>query len=336
MKKLIAEFSAKLPSFVLLSGPQNRTYSGFGEIDGFNVTVELVPYENSMTLKSSSEQYPKFGAIDAKIIVSKDEDIYPPDTLVRDDKEDNSARYDYFLERTGKYQNIALKAINRVIGYFRYKLHNPLLRKIEFFSQESMHNPKWMDENGTVIKNVLRTTVFQPIPGISDIGLNTGSLAFNNLSELENALQNEFVPELHEEILADAQDAIYQDNSRRAVLEMAIAVEVVIRTTYFGHETISGATIDYLEDKGRVNLKVIELIDSVAKQVFSSSFREFDRDAFNNIDFLFRCRNKAAHRGELIYRDDQGKSHKVDRSILITWWKSIFRLFEWLGSIQMK
>jgi hypothetical protein len=193
-----------------------------------------------------------------------------------------------------------------------------------------------MDENGTVIENVLRTTILPLIPGISTIGFNAGSLVFDNLSALEFALQNEFVPELYEEILADAQDAIYQDNSRRAVLEMAIAVEVVIKTKYFGHETVSGATIDYLEDKGRVNLKVIELIDTVAKQVFNSSFKEFDKDAFNNIDFLFRCRNKAAHRGELIYRDDQGKSHRVDKSILIIWWKSIFRLFEWLDSVQMK
>lgn len=51
---------------------------------------------------------------------------------------------------------------------------------------------------------------------------------------------------------------------------------------------------------------------------------------YNNIVFLFRCRNKVAHRGELIYKDDSGILHPVDNDKLAEWWKSVTVLREWL------
>lgn len=337
MKKLIAEFLIKLPGFVLLSDSQYKAYSCNVEIDGFNVKVELVPFEEGARLWTSIERRTITSSIDVKIIVSENKSMSPAKFNSLGEQNDSSPKIEKVLNRTSEYQAVALKAVNRAIVFFRYKLHTPLLSNIEHFNQD-LHNPKWTDEDGTVVENPFPATGFPlPIPGISDYpGLGIKFLTQGNLPELEAILQNSYIPELHEEILADAQDAIYQRNFRRAVLEMAIAVEVVVKSIYFGADTSSSVAIDYLEDKGRVNLKIIELIDAVAKQVFGGSFKEVDREAFSNIDFLFRCRNKAAHKGKLFYRDDQGKVHEVDEIVLTTWWKSVFKLFEWLKSVQVK
>ncbi len=89
---------------------------------------------------------------------------------------------------------------------------------------------------------------------------------------------------------------------------------------------------EYLEDKGRINITVLKLIDAVAKQVFGESFKDFNKDAYKNIDYLFRCRNKVAHRAEVVYRDDRNVLHKIDLSTLNQWWESIGKMFDWLNA----
>jgi hypothetical protein len=93
---------------------------------------------------------------------------------------------------------------------------------------------------------------------------------------------------------------------------------------------VATAAFDYLEDRGRINIRVIELLDGVAKHTFGESFKEAKLDAFHAIDFLFRCRNKVAHKGELSFRDDSGTKHRVDRKMLERWWASIDELMRWI------
>ena len=73
----------------------------------------------------------------------------------------------------------------------------------------------------------------------------------------------------------------------------------------------------------------MDLIHVVAKRAFGRSFKEEQASHYKNIDFLFRCRNKVAHRGELIYRDDSGV-HTVDKEMLAVWWESALTLLKWL------
>ena len=68
----------------------------------------------------------------------------------------------------------------------------------------------------------------------------------------------------------------------------------------------------------------------MAKQAFGKSFKEDEKYHYDNIDSLFRCRNKVAHRGELIYKDDYGILHSVDKDLLTVWWDSVAVLLVWL------
>ena len=75
-------------------------------------------------------------------------------------------------------------------------------------------------------------------------------------------------------------------------------------------------------------------LDAVAKHTLGESFKEANPTAFENIDLLFRCRNKVAHKGELTYRLDSGIQHSVNRETLETWWASTEELMVWIRNAK--
>ena len=81
--------------------------------------------------------------------------------------------------------------------------------------------------------------------------------------------------------------------------------------------------------QGRM-MRVVDLLHRVARDAFGRSFRVDDPASYGDIDHLFRCRNKVAHRGELLYRDDEGNRVGVDAAMVERWWNSTLRLHGWL------
>jgi hypothetical protein len=113
---------------------------------------------------------------------------------------------------------------------------------------------------------------------------------------------------------------------------LAIACEIVVKRCFFAEDSPAGAAFDYLEDKAKVNVRVLELIDAVAQVAFGKSFKIECSQDYRNIDYLFRCRNKIAHRGELSLRDDSGGKLLPDKKLIETWFKSVLALKAWLES----
>jgi hypothetical protein len=111
---------------------------------------------------------------------------------------------------------------------------------------------------------------------------------------------------------------------------MAIACELFVKSYFFGNSNLSSTTFDFYEDKGRINFRVIDLIGNVAKRAFGVSFKEENFNDFCNIDYLFRARNKIAHRGKILYRDDSGNLIEVSEGLVEKWWNSTQMLISWL------
>ena len=250
----------------------------------------------------------------------------PPAPEMIDGRMSYEERRVYFEERKPAYQQTAWEVLDRAVLFFKYKLHNPNLSIDNQYSQD-FQNPVWLDDSGSAINNLAIYGVGTPLPLPSRFGVKP--MSCNDDCDLEKALKNSFSPNMTEQLLSDAQSAVFQDNLRRAVLEAAIACEVAVKQAFFAKATPAGAAFEFLEDKGKVHITIKDLIDPVAKQAFGRSFKEDARDHYENIDFLFRCRNKVAHRGELKYRDDSGE-HLVDNDILASWWESVVTLLEWL------
>ena len=172
--------------------------------------------------------------------------------------------------------------------------------------------------------------VLSPIPGLGQYKLGAKKLLPEDYPDLQAALGTFDKPELYEELLSDAQTAFFQQNLRRSVLEISIACELFVKSFFFGNSNLSSTTYDYFKDKGRINIRVLDLIDNVAKRAFGVSFKDGNLDGFCNIDHLYRARNKIAHRGEIVYRDDAGNSIVVNKELTEEWWNSTKKLIAWL------
>jgi hypothetical protein len=246
-------------------------------------------------------------------------------------KRDLTVQSKYFATRLPGYQHMGAAVVNNALLFLKYDLRQPFLDPLSDRDQR-LQNPAWMDEGGRLAEgggpNVL---VVQRIAGFGRDEFGTRPLEDTHDEEFEEALATAREPLLHEEILSDAQAAAFDGNLRRAVLELALACEVVVKQAFFGSSRAE-QVFEHLEDRRQVNVRVIDLLDGVAASVLGQSLKIADPPAYTDLDHLFRARNKGAHRGEPIYKDDSGIRHEVTVDVLRQWWNSVGRLLSWLGN----
>lgn len=208
--------------------------------------------------------------------------------------------------------------------FLRFHLRQPLADALTQIDQH-LANPTWKDDAGKIDPGHW-TFVSRGAPGSrNEFGVVKLERKHDGL--LRFALANPTQPSLHHEILSDAQAAAFDGNVRRAVLELAIACEVFAKHKFFDGD-ISADLFEVLEDKGKIAVRTLDLID-IGTSMTGKSFRLSERGAYIDIDHLFRARNKVAHRGTVVFRDDRGALHTVDLALLRHWWRSVEKLFSW-------
>ena len=331
MHRLIAIFEIRLPFYFLIKRAEEDKLRYKIRIDDFDVELFLKRLGGAKQIKGDEEHWSS-SISDIQVKVAKEEHIEPPPIrMLENGGRDLSASVPYFAERFPKYREVALVAVNRLIRFFKFRLHNPLLYELGPHESD-FQNPKWTNEADQKIDPGIMHFIARAAPGLGSSEFGVRHLTSAVDLDLQKALEIDAKPDLTEELLSDAHTAIFQKNFRRAVLEMAMSCEIAIKQTFFSKPTPAGIAFEYLEDRGRINITVLELIDAVAKQVFGESFKDLNKAAYESIDYLFRCRNKVAHRAEVVYRDDRNVLHKIDLPTLNQWWESIGMMFEWLNA----
>lgn len=332
MKLLTAKFNVNLPFNLLLNRDENDKLNYQIQIKDFDVKILLIA-NFSLRCKRNNELYYTFTVSRIELTISKPESIAPPSVVINGKTKDYRLRFQYFQERLPKYREIALEVLNCLICFFKYTLKNPLLEKLSIHETD-LQNPKWVDEHDQVLHDKLLNFALTGIPGFSTTSFGVKKFTSSEDTDLLLALKDPIKLELYEELLSDAQTAIFQNNFRRGILELAIACEVFIKQTFFSESSAARAVYEYLEDKRRISTSVIELLHGASKEAFGESFKEIYCDEYDDINNLFRCRNKIAHRGLAIFKDKNGKLQTVDEKILENWWNSVEILFDWLSKYK--
>ena len=328
---LSAKFSLKVSSLCLLAWPDGQTPDVVATLGDFHVAAKLLSADGWRS-KSNDDVYWTTGLSELEIEVSRNESEAPHDVIVTpDEKVDLTIQGDYLESRLPEYQAAALEIANRILRFFQYSLFTPLVRQIPTWDQ-SLQNPIWFDANRQQLRGGTRTFMVQPVPVLKG-ELGTRKLTPAELPELELFLSAPTEPSLAVTLLSDAQSAWFEGSLRRSVLELAICTEVLVKRRFFAESSPAGAAFDYLEDKAKVSVRVLELLDSVAEEAFAFSYKKQEPVYYQQIDHLFRCRNKIAHRGELAFRDDSGKTVGVDAPLVKTWWLAVENLRQWLQSL---
>jgi len=329
MTTLSARFTIDIPSPCLLAWPEDQTPEIVATLDKFSVVAKLLS-EKGRRSKQRDDVYWTTSLSQLEIEISRRENEALPDVIVKPDgMRDMTGLDEYLRLRLPEYQKAALEIANRILHFFQYSLYTPLVRPIAEWNQ-SLHNPTWFDKSGRELCGGTRTIVGQPIPGRRG-ELGARKLTPVELPELQSFIAAPTEPPLAVTLLSDAQTAWFEGSLRRSVLELAICTEVLVKRRFFSKTSPAGAAFDYLEDKAKVSVKVLELLDAVAEEAFGFSYKKQEPAHYREIDHLFRCRNKIAHRGELSFRDDTGKATNVDAPIVETWWHAVENLRQWLN-----
>lgn len=320
--RITAHYDVHLTAFLMLCVDEasSNNISFKSKVDDYDLEIILF-LDKAVGYKSKNDTYHTYGSNHISVRVTRDE------------LGDLASIKSNLFEIYPSFEKIAERGINRLIRFFKFKLNNPLLREVSCHDDPWSNNPKWYDVEGNEIDLGLGTSDcsrhlaygFYPRFGMK-------ALHDINDPDFYNALQKSIQPKLYEEFLADARTEIIEENYTRAVLEMAIACELFVKNAFFSDSPISGALFDYLALQRKIEVSIHELINKPAKEVFGYSFKDDYPNDFNNIGYLFQARNRVAHSGQCIYKDNKGKEKEVDEFVLEEWWQSLATLIDWLKS----
>ncbi len=330
MEKLIATFNISPTNPFIVECKDGEQFSyGFIEED-FDIKINLLFMNGS----------PKSGFVDSElykqlvdvveIIVTKEVEEIPEIPINENGCRDLTQVSGFYNNIKGDYSNIAQKYYKRFIRYIKYKLKQPF-HNYEYLSKDEFYNPSWSDESGNIFGTISPIVHVTRIAGMDGRILGSHTLRLEHSDEIEQELVEDINVELYQEILSDAQSAVFNDDTRRAIFEMAIVCELSAKRKYFSEGGASGLAFDYFEDKGKIKITTLELITKVANEVFDTSFKEVFPQDYENIDYLFRCRNKVAHRGNICFKDINGTLVVPDSNLVKNWFESVEVLLEWLS-----
>jgi hypothetical protein len=328
MPTLRAKFVLPVSAPCLLEWPDNALPETSVASGVFTVAVRLL--SSGYGVKYAGPNFIR-NLSTVELVISRNEQDAPPGAVMTDGKPDWSAQVAYLNQRSPAYRDVARETVNRLLTYFKYHLRTPMIELMGKWDQ-ALHNAVWLDESGNPLYVNMLTIIAQPMPGAAG-ELGVKPLTPGDLPGLHNFLEAPNRAALVEELLSDAQSAWFEENLRRAVLELAICVEVMVKRKYFAKASPAGAAFDYLEDKAKISVRVLELLDAIAKEAFSRSYRVDAPAQYQRIDHLFRCRNKIAHRGELSFRDDAATLVTVDKGTVESWWRATDHLMAWLNAL---
>lgn len=297
-------------------------------INGFDIVMVLHPNGGGWTRLSDGTVL--LGAYACSIEVSRDENEEVPAIVVSAaGARDFTPRTPYFQARAPAYGEAARECLRRFVTFLRFRLHQPFNWGAGDSPPRIIRSTTWFDPGGEELDPGFR--FFESTTsGVGNREWHAVPLGAPEEEALGLALQSDLAVPLHYLILGQGRDAALEGDLRRGVMELAMSAEIAVKQSFFAPATAAGEAFEYLEDKNQVRIGVVELLREPSKRAFGESFGAYDAAAFECIEYLFRCRNKVVHRGELAFRDRAGDPRIADRDTLREWFSAVLTLFDWL------
>jgi hypothetical protein len=333
MESLTAQFNINLKLFPghLIGEGESSTFSVVFKVREFRVGIQM-----------GSSNVPSMGHADSavkrfffdRLGVDISADITAEET----------ARFckDFFYYRSilEKYQYALIEAINRIISYFKFGLRNPMLRLWGYEDLlrdgANFFGPRWSSDGKEVpldLGDFYKLPGVVAIPGgrfLNQYGFGIEKFTPHFYSDFEAFLQTPTKPRLFDQLLSDAQSAVIDGNVRRAVLEFAIGIEVLIMSTFKTINTVVPKTSLKSWSSTAKAAEVLGVLSIASKIAFGESFEQVAPQDFVILKSIFRTRNSIAHEGKCEYAMDDGTIVVVTHADLKVWWTSVLSMAKWL------
>lgn len=238
----------------------------------------------------------------------------------------------------------ARQILNRYLGVIRYEtgqLQVHPLNELQF--RLSCHHRKGEEgRNGTPMIRLAKCSgaPMLPIPGYEnpshprkDVGpLNRSEYWAYEARDVRKAVNKREATQLAEQLLCDAYGFLETDDIRHAVLEAAIAAEVVIKS-YIGKK--GGPLGELIVEQHNLGFPIHEFFSSVLSRVKGEqSLQESEEDRYKTLRNLFETRNQIAHTGMCRFR--KGKAwQNVDSQKAIQFLEAVEFVAEKFAGIRL-
>lgn len=333
--QLTAKFDVPSPDWLYLQREDEGPFVIQFVESRFRGEVRIEPSLDGPKTTHKDEKTTLYIAKGFIVSVTGEERDAPPDVIVNEKGHRNGADRANWLEvRREEYRQVAVLVSNRVLSYFKYRLNNPSLHPLsigpEYINTDAFENPSWFGPDGNELDSFSVNVVTHFIDPVENGLFQLQPLTKEREPEIASAIANGVAVSAAQEFVSDAQRSIRERNYRRAALELAVACETGIKRAIFDESTPAGAAYAYLENKKKVEVEILELIGAASLEAFNESFKDSYPSDYENLENLFRCRNKIAHRAKAQYRNRAGKMKDLDRETMDAWWRSAQELFTWL------
>jgi hypothetical protein len=250
MSCLFADFSIELPGLCFAVWPKDDEICFNCTINEFEATIHLVR-DSSGSSKDADDEHWTYVIDRALVKVARDEVDDPP-PVVSDEKgqRDYTVQTEYFSQRTEAYGVVAREAINRFIRFFKFRLRTPFLQELPP-RHHSLRNANWTSFSGKKVGRGPMVFVAKSAPAGLWGQLGVQKLKPEAVESVQAALADPIEPDLHEEILSDSQSALFENKLRRAVLELAIACELIVKRSFFPAIHLRGRHLTTLKTSPR-------------------------------------------------------------------------------------
>jgi hypothetical protein len=321
MPILTATLDSKLSTYLLVDGDDTQCFAF--KSGGFSVDVEIL-VNDIPRMKTGNKS---IGGSNRIIITAhKEEDFTPDIPITASGLRDFSNLQDYFNTRSS-YHSICSATLVNIIRYFKYTLHQPYLSECK----PGAGDFSWQDNRGNDYGSLSVGISLKPIPGMNKETMNIQPLDKDHHEFFSQSLSSNSEPTLTEEIYSDSQTALLDNDLRKGIVNLCVTVDTAIKGKLFSGAPSSSA-FDYLDDKGKINLPLIEYLGPISNHALGESFKAFSLEDYKNIDYLIRCRNKVAHKGEIYFKLDNGVATKPNREMAEQWYLSVGALLDWVDS----
>jgi hypothetical protein len=262
----------------------------------------------------------------ATVVVSHPESQAPPEVApLPSGGRDLRERSRYFSSRRDQYVDAAREACHRFLSRCKHDLFLPLPSAVPV---AGLDNPTWTDEAGTEYESGILT-----LAGTFHMCGEEHAFDVNRANEIPSYCATAHEPSLQTRVLSDAINAWNATHLRRSLIDAASACEIGVKTKLYTTGEPAASVFEYMENAGSIRMTIPEMISRVCEYAVGHNFKAEHPQDFENIDMLFRARNKAVHRGQLECRADDGSVITVDKALMRKWLRSVTRLFGWIEGL---
>lgn len=169
--------------------------------------------------------------------------------------------------------------------------------------------------------------------GLGPIGVGINKQVWD---KIKNDIVHAIDPSIVDHHIEEARAAIFSKSLEILIINIAVALEVFTSRFCLEYARKIGKETDpYFEClfKRQGNF-IVNYFKNIIPYLTSKGLSTEHKDQYEQIDFLFRTRNKIVHDGKLFYKDDVGIEHSVDYKKAHQFFLSVIEVMGWLRNID--